>query len=105
MRVTLCQKFNVQYSYTKLPNRFGQIDQSIINDKLTSTYSTILGIKCFTLLPLFLCSQLVPRCNSSGHAVPMCKQICKGLLYIFVFILLLKLFLKQVLSSIALICK
>lgn len=85
MRVTLCQKFNVQYAYTKLPNRFGQIDQTLINEKLTSTYSTILGIKCFTLLPLFLCSQLVPRCNSTGQAVPICKQICKGLSYLTFF--------------------
>ncbi|UXI22791.1 Insulin-like growth factor 2 mRNA-binding protein 1 [Sarcoptes scabiei] len=77
MKVTLCQKFNVRYAYTKLPNRFGQTDQSIINEKLTSTYSTILGIKCYTLLPLFLCSQLVPPCNETGYAVPMCKQLCK----------------------------
>lgn len=77
MKVTLCQKFDVQYAYTLLPNRFGQSDQSAINEKLTSTYLTILGIKCYTLLPIFLCSQFAPKCNSTGHALPMCRSICK----------------------------
>ena len=79
MRVTLCQKFNVQYGRTTLPNKFGLYDQAVINDKLTSTYLIILGIKCYTLLPLFLCSQYAPKCNSSGHTVPMCRKICKGM--------------------------
>lgn len=79
MKVTLCQKFDVQYAYTSLPNRFGQTDQSVINEKLTSTYLTILGIKCYTLLPIFLCSQFAPKCNSTGHALPLCRSICKGL--------------------------
>lgn len=78
MRVTLCQKYNVQYAYTTLPNMFGQRDQSDINDKLTSYYLIMLGIKCYTLLPLYLCSQFAPKCNSTGHLVPPCKSLCKG---------------------------
>ena len=81
MKVTLCQKFNVQYAYTTLPNKFGMIDQVAINERLTSSYLIVLGIKCYTLLPLFLCSQFAPKCNSTGYTVPMCKSICKETKY------------------------
>ncbi|CAG2168814.1 unnamed protein product, partial [Oppiella nova] len=34
LKVTVCQKYRIPYAYTTLPNKFGQTDQSEINQQL-----------------------------------------------------------------------
>ncbi len=77
LKVTVCQKYRIPYAYTVLPNKFGQTDQLEISQQLIE-YEPIISVKCYALLPLFLCSQLAPKCNSSGYPVPLCRTLCKG---------------------------
>lgn len=80
LRVPLCHKFRVGYSYTSLPNSFGQFDQESISSDLMQ-FEKLFGVKCYSLLPLFICSIYAPKCIpnvNSGHAIPPCKSLCQG---------------------------
>lgn len=93
LRVTLCQKYKVGYAYTTLSEE----QQEALNERLAANYQTLLSIKCYALLPLFLCAQMAPKCSHSSASasisssgtvtarkafnrafeVPLCREVCK----------------------------
>ncbi|RWS04725.1 atrial natriuretic peptide-converting enzyme-like protein, partial [Dinothrombium tinctorium] len=66
----------VRYSYTVLPNKLDQSNQEYINMQLQE-YNPLISVKCYHLLPLFLCSLYAPKCNSTYQAILPCKSLCK----------------------------
>ena len=78
MRVPICQRHQIPYSTTTRQNWNGESNQLEINQQLLD-YEPIISVKCYSLLPLYLCSQLAPKCNSSGWAIQPCRSVCKGI--------------------------
>lgn len=102
MKIPLCHRNHVPYSHTILPgviNTFGPLDESDSSSSTAvTTYSSsgteieksaieeeiqkfepLISVKCYSLLPLFLCSLYAPKCSlRSGNAVPPCRSVCKG---------------------------
>ncbi|RWS21758.1 Fz domain containing protein-like protein, partial [Leptotrombidium deliense] len=76
LRVAFCHRHRVQYSYTSLPNKLDQSNQDYINMQLAE-YDALISVKCYNLLPLFLCSLYAPKCNTSFHVIKPCKSLCK----------------------------
>lgn len=54
-------KVPVAYDKTLLPNQFTLTRQSQI-DTLLQTYDPVIDVKCYDLMPLFLCSIYAPKC-------------------------------------------
>ncbi|KAI1283771.1 Atrial natriuretic peptide-converting enzyme [Halotydeus destructor] len=75
-RIDMCHRHRVGYSYLSLPNQLGQSDQAAINNELI-LYEKLVSVKCYSLLPDFLCSMYAPKCNATGHRVPICRTVCK----------------------------
>ncbi|XP_053201351.1 atrial natriuretic peptide-converting enzyme-like isoform X2 [Panonychus citri] len=77
MKVAFCIKHNVRYSHVTLPKSIdGEINQETINIQLTE-YDPILSVKCYSLLPLFLCSLSTSFCNSTSQPIKPCRSFCK----------------------------
>lgn len=64
----MCHRHRVGYTYTSLPNGLGHSDQEAIQREL-APFDKLIGVKCFSLLPLFLCSIFAPKCLPPGDKV------------------------------------
>ena len=62
-----------------MPNSLGRVDQEKINQELMQ-YDKLIGVKCYPLLPLFLCSIYAPKCipSTGGFLIPPCRSLCRG---------------------------
>lgn len=87
LQVPYCLKHNVKYSHISLANGLEQINQDNINIHLNE-YNPLVSVKCYPLLPLFLCSLYTPFCNSTYQPIRPCKSLCKGKLLTFWLIIL-----------------
>lgn len=76
LRLPLCLKYKVPYSYTLIPNLIGHNSQIEITEALTR-YDPLISVKCYVLLPLFLCSIYAPKCIGNGQTVPPCRSLCQ----------------------------
>uniref|UniRef100_T1L665 FZ domain-containing protein n=1 Tax=Tetranychus urticae TaxID=32264 RepID=T1L665_TETUR len=86
MKVAYCIKHNVRYSHITLPNKNDDdTSQESINIQLAE-YDPILSVKCYSLLPLFLCSLSTSFCNSTSQPIKPCRSFCKGKLIVDIFI-------------------
>src|SRR5437868_4937229 len=54
LRVPMCHRHRVGYTYTSLPNGLGHSDQEAIQREL-APFDKLIGVKCYSLLPLFMC--------------------------------------------------
>ena len=80
LRVGICHRHRVGYSHTSLPNSMDQVSQEKINQDFMQ-FDKLMGVKCYSLLPLFLCSIYAPKCipaSNSIMSIPPCRSLCKG---------------------------
>lgn len=80
LKIPICHKFRVGYTYTSLPNEFAQFDQDTISSDLMQ-FEKLFGVKCYSLLPLFICSIYAPKCSPDvnfGKTIPPCRSLCQG---------------------------
>ena len=79
LRAGVCHRHRVGYTHTCLPNSMGRTDQERINQELLQ-FDKLVGVKCYPLLPLFLCSIYAPKCipSTGGYLIPPCRSLCHG---------------------------
>lgn len=66
--MSLCQRHRPGYTYTALPNLMGEGNQEKINQDL-APFEKLFGVKCYSLLPLFVCSIFAPKCRSGSSKI------------------------------------
>lgn len=76
LRLPLCHKYKAPYSYTVYPNSLGYTSQSEASEAIVR-YEPLVSVKCYALLPLFLCTLYAPKCMDEGRLVPPCRSLCK----------------------------
>ncbi|CAL1281953.1 unnamed protein product [Larinioides sclopetarius] len=76
LRLPLCHKYKVPYSYTVYPNTLGHLNQNEASEAI-ARYEPLVSVKCYSLLPLFLCSIYAPKCMEEGRLVPPCRSLCQ----------------------------
>ncbi|XP_076325862.1 atrial natriuretic peptide-converting enzyme-like isoform X2 [Tachypleus tridentatus] len=76
LRIPVCHKHKVPYSYTVLPNLLGHKSQTVATEVL-SRFEPLFSVKCYLLTPLFFCSLYAPKCVGQGQLVPPCRSLCK----------------------------
>ncbi|XP_071038535.1 transmembrane protease serine 2 isoform X2 [Parasteatoda tepidariorum] len=76
LRLPLCHKYKVPYSYTVYPNKIGHTNQNEASEAM-ARYEPLVSVKCYSLLPLFLCTLYAPKCMGEGTLIPPCRSLCK----------------------------
>jgi atrial natriuretic peptide-converting enzyme len=75
--VKFCINHKIPYNFTVFPNfigHFGQIDAQLELE----TFDALVDVKCFELVPLFLCSLFVPKCGASGKVSYYLISYCRS---------------------------
>ncbi|KAG9509761.1 Transmembrane protease serine 11F, partial [Fragariocoptes setiger] len=72
LRVPFCLRDDVRVPYNDivLPNQFNQTKQSAV-DQVLKEFEPIIEIKCYALMPLFLCSIYAPKCVTLAPRAPV----------------------------------
>ncbi|XP_054720669.1 atrial natriuretic peptide-converting enzyme-like [Uloborus diversus] len=77
LRLPLCHKYRVPWTYTLYPNALGHASQSEAREAL-QRFEPLVSVKCHPLLPLLLCALHAPKClQGEARSVPPCKSLCK----------------------------
>ncbi|KFM60129.1 Atrial natriuretic peptide-converting enzyme, partial [Stegodyphus mimosarum] len=54
----------------------GQTNQNEASEAI-ARYEPLVSVKCYSLLPLFLCTMYAPKCMGEGTLVPPCRSLCQ----------------------------